>query len=75
MLSSKILPKIVTAHPYGSWKQPRVERIDRDCEVSMGRFLWLLSSKILPKIVAAHPYGSWVTAAAQLGADKIRMSR
>ena len=43
--------------------------------MSRGRFLGVLNSKMLPKIVAAHPYGSWVTAAAQLGADKIRMSR
>ena len=33
-----------------------------------------LSSKILPKIVAAHPYCSLVTAAAQLGAAKSKMS-
>ena len=47
---------------------------------SGGPSIWLLvtgvglSSKILPKIVAAHPYCSLVTAAAQLGAAKSKMS-
>ena len=57
------------------WERPRVKRVHRACDVSWGKFLWVLSSKMLPKIVVTHPYGSWVTAAAQLGEAKSRMSR
>ena len=64
-LSSKMLPKIMATHPYCSWEQPRVKGVHRACDVSRGRFLWVLSSKKLPKIVVAHPYGCWITAAAE----------
>ena len=29
-------------------KKPRVEGVDMACDLSRGRFLWVLSSKILP---------------------------
>ena len=30
--------------------------MDRACDMSLGRFLWVLSSKIPIKIVSDHPY-------------------